>query len=161
MFMDQQQLFVKMALLSWDSAFKSTNKTLQNLSDEQLMKEVAPGRNTGIYLVGHLVAIHDNMFPLLDLGQRTYESLDQAFISNPDKSGFEMPAPQKLREYWNHVHERLRGELVQLGPAQWFEKHTLVSDDAFEREPHRNKLNVLLSRTSHMAYHGGQLALIK
>ena len=48
-----------------------------------------------------------------------------------------------------------------LTTAQWFEKHTAVSEEDFTKEPHRNKLSVVLSRTNHLAYHVGQLALLK
>ena len=35
----------------------------------------------------------------------------------------------------------------------------IVSDEDFAREPHRNKLNVLISQTNHLSYHPGQLSL--
>jgi hypothetical protein len=36
-----------------------------------------------------------------------------------------------------------------------------VSPEDFAKEPHRNRLNVLISRTNHMANHIGQLLLLK
>ena len=62
---DQQVLFVKMALDAWNSELKYTNALLDQLSDAQLMREVSPGRNRGIYLLGHLTAVHDQVLPLL------------------------------------------------------------------------------------------------
>lgn len=50
----------------------ATNKIFDNLSDEQLMHEVSPGRNRGIYLLGHLTAVHDLMLPLLRFGEAKY-----------------------------------------------------------------------------------------
>jgi hypothetical protein len=44
---------------------------------------------------------------------------------------------------------------------QWLEKHTSVSDEDFAKEPHRNKLSVLISRTNHLANHIGQLLFLK
>jgi len=35
-----------------------------------------------------------------------------------------------------------------------------VSDEDFSKEPHRNKLNVIINRTNHMSYHLGQLILL-
>ena len=40
-----------------------------------------------------------------------------------------------------------------------FGKHTAVSDEDFAANPLRNRLSVLLSRTRHLAYHIGQIAL--
>jgi hypothetical protein len=47
-------------------------------------------------------------------------------------------------------------------PAEaWFEKHTAVTAEEFTSEPHRNKLNIIITRTSHLQYHLGQLVLLK
>jgi hypothetical protein len=35
----------------------------------------------------------------------------------------------------------------------WFSRHMLVSPEDFAKEPHRNKLNVIINRTNHMANH--------
>ena len=48
---------------------------------------------------------------------------------------------------------------IALG-ATLFEKHTAVSEEDFSKEPHRNKLNIVISRTSHLQYHTGQLVLL-
>ena len=59
----------------------------------------------------------------------------------------------------------LMGEEVvpqhKLSAADWLAKHTAVSDDEFVREPHRNRYTVMLSRTSHIAFHYGQAILAK
>ena len=39
---------------------------LDSLSDEQLQKEIAPGKNRGIYILGHLIAVHDDMLAILN-----------------------------------------------------------------------------------------------
>jgi hypothetical protein len=46
-------------------------------------------------------------------------------------------------------------------PAEWFLPHTVVSEEDFLKEPHRNKLNVLITRATHQAYHVGQMAYLK
>ena len=46
---------------------------------------------------------------------------------------------------------------IELKPSIKF----LQKPEDFIKEPHRNKLNVLLTRTTHLAYHAGQLALLK
>ncbi|HYK46672.1 MAG TPA: DinB family protein, partial [Parafilimonas sp.] len=55
-------LFVKMVMLAWQNQNNEANKLLDALSDEQLSAQTAPGRNSGIYLLGHLAAINDNLF---------------------------------------------------------------------------------------------------
>ncbi|MEO6328504.1 MAG: DinB family protein [Ginsengibacter sp.] len=159
--MNQQQLFIKMALDAWDVYISRTNKLFDSLTDEQLQEETAPGKNTGIYLLGHLTAVHDALFTLLGSGEKLYPALENIFIKNPDKSGIEKPATKDLRNYWSEVNNKLSQHFNQYSVDDWFQKHAAVSDEDFEKEPHRNKLNVIVNRTNHLSYHLGQLAFLK
>src|SRR5271156_6781183 len=97
------ELSVQVAINSWRIVLERANKTLSNLKDAQLLKEVAPGRNRVIYLWGHLAAAHDAMFPILGLGERLHPELDAIFISSPDKARAQMPRATELRKYWDEV----------------------------------------------------------
>lgn len=158
---NQQQIIIRMALDPWNTNVKRANQLFDSLSDEQLKEEVAPGRNSAIYLLGHLTAVHDTLFSLLGLGERLYPQLEDIFIKNPDKPGIEKPATKDMRNYWSEVNAKLSQHFNQMTADGWFQKHTSVSEEDFEKEPHRNKLNVLLSRTNHLVYHLGQLAFLK
>ena len=157
----QLNLVVKMALSAWESQNKYLTKLIESLSDEQLMKEIAPGRNTGIYLLGHLIAVSDALFPLLGFSDRLYPELDEVFIKNPDKSGLPMPTIAELKEKLEAVNAKLETVFQTTSVDEWLERHTAVSAEDFANEPHRNKLNVLLNRTGHMANHIGQMLLLK
>lgn len=159
--MNQQELIIKMALDAWNVHISRTDKLFNELTDEQLANEVAPDRNTGVYLLGHLAAVHDGLFPLLGLGEKLYPQLEDIFIKNPDKSGMEKPATKDLRNYWVEVNKKLSQHFNQLTAEEWFQKHTTVSAEDFAKEPHRNKLNVLINRTNHLANHLGQLVFLK
>ena len=158
--MNREDLFVRMALQAWETYIKRTNSFFDGLTDEQLFREIAPGKNRAIYLLGHLTAIHDLMLPLLGLGNRQYPQLDDIFIANADRIKDPLPA-KELRTYWTAANEQLSHHFSKLTADEWFQKHTLVSAEDFAKEPHRNKLNVLINRTNHLAYHLGQLMLIK
>ena len=86
-----------MALDPWNTHIARADKLFNDLSDEQLKEEVAPGRNSGIYLLGHLTAVHDALFPLLGLGEKLYPQLEDIFIKNPDKSGIEKPVDKRCK----------------------------------------------------------------
>ncbi|MDO6433696.1 DinB family protein [Flavitalea sp. BT771] len=159
--MQNQPLFVKMGLLTWEGQLKRVTSLFNSLTDEQLSKEIAPGRNTGIYLMGHLIAVHDAILPLFGLGERLHPELEETFISSPDKSGKPIPSLLQLRAYWTEVHGHLGERLASLSEEQWLQRHNSVSEEDFIKEPHRNKLNVLIGRASHIAYHLGQLVLLK
>jgi DinB superfamily len=67
--MTNEEILGVTVLNSWKLAINRFDKTLSELSDEQLQQQVAPGRNRVFYLLGHLTAMHDRMFPLLGLGE--------------------------------------------------------------------------------------------
>lgn len=159
--MNTDQIVLKMIFDRWYGSLKSWNTALEQISDDQLQKDVSPGKNRGIYLLGHMIAVHDDMLVLLDLGDKLYPELKEAFLASPDKTVATIPSAATLREYWTKQCEVLKQKMDTLQPEQWFEKHTAVSMEDFSKEPHRNKLNIVLTRTTHLTYHTGQLLLLK
>lgn len=159
--MNQQETFIKMVLDAWNVHITRTNKLFNELSDDQLSHEASPGRNTGVYLLGHLAAVHDGMLPLLGIGEKLYPQLEEVFIKNPDTSGLEKPATADLKNCWNKVNKKLADHFTRFTTDEWFQKHSAVSAEDFAREPHRNKLNLVLNRTTHLASHYGQMLYLK
>jgi hypothetical protein len=157
--MDTNQVIVKMIFDRWYALIKMFVEAIDSLTDEQLQKEIAPGKNRAIYLLGHLIAVHDDMLPLLDFGDKIFPEINATFKS-PDRSIETIPAAGELRAYRNKMNETLTQHFNRLQPADWFQKHTAVTTGNFIKEPHRNKLNIILTRTSHLSYHMGQLALL-
>ena len=158
--MTNSDVFVKMALDAWNNELKYTNALLEKLSDEQLMQAVSPGRNRGIYLLGHLTAVHDQMLPLLRFQETMYPELYGPFHDEPDGAVADIPPIPQLRARWREVNNALLKHMMGLAPEQWFTRHANISEEDFPKEPHRNRLNVVLSRTNHLAYHRGQLVLL-
>jgi len=153
-------VFIKMAISAWDGYNARVSKLLETLSDEEFLAETAPGRNTGIYLFGHLVAVSDALFPILGFGERLYPELDNIFVNNPDKSGHPMPSINDLKDYWSKVNAKLSDNIGKMREDDWFTRHNNVSEADFIKEPHRNKLNIILNRTSHTSYHLGQMVYL-
>lgn len=158
--MNTPDLFVRMALTAWNNELTACDTLLGKLSDEQLMMEVSPGRNRGIYLLGHLVAEHDELLPLLRFQEAMRPELMPVFMTAPDKAVAVLPTLAQLREDWRAVNATLNGHMERLPAAEWFTRHANISEADLPKEPHRNRLNVLISRTNHLAYHRGQLALL-
>jgi uncharacterized damage-inducible protein DinB len=154
-------LFVKTSLKAWILQVNRLSQLIETLTDEDLKREIAPGRNTGVYVLGHLTAVNDGIIPLLGFGKKLYPELEQPFITSPDNTGLPDLSLADLRQYWKKVNEVLIERFQQLEPDQWLTRHEAVSPEDFAKEPHRNKLNVLISRANHMSYHWGQLILLK
>lgn len=157
----KEELFIKMVLDAWYSLIKSADKLFDMLSDEELMKEIAPGRNRGVYLLGHLIAVHDRMLPLMGLGEQRYPDMYKTFVEAADKTIIDLPTVEDLRNYWKEVNNVLAEGFSSLPTDEWFQKHNAVSEIDFAKEPHRNKLNIVINRTNHLANHLGQLLLLK
>lgn len=155
-----KEVMVKMVLDAWYSKIKEANDIFDKLTDEQLQIEVAPNRNRGIYLLGHLAATHDGILPLLGFRDRFYPQLDEIYIDNPDKSKAQVNSAKELRAYWNNINSTLSDHFSKLSPEAWFERHNAVSKEDFTKQPHRNKLNVIITRTNHLTYHNGQLIFL-
>lgn len=157
----QQQVTIKMVLDAWYTHIKRTDDLFNALSDEQMIKEVAPGRNRGVYLLGHLAAVHDRMLPILGLGDPLQPGWYNVFVESPDKAITEIPAVQDLRRYWKEVNTTLAGHFQQISFNDWLQRHNAVSEEDFAKEPHRNKLNIIINRTNHLASHLGQLIFLQ
>lgn len=155
-----QTVLIKMVLDAWQSKTSQLDELLSELSDEQLLREVAPGRNRGIYLLGHLTALADSIFPLLG-HEKSAPHLFTPFVLTPDKEGIDLPPVGELRKEWTRVNTGLSRTMAEIDPDDWFQKHSSISQADFVKEPHRNKLNVILSRVSHMDYHLGQMQFLK
>src|SRR5258706_13956921 len=85
--MTTHRLSVQVAINSWRLVAERTNKIFSSLTEEELLKEVAPGRNRLIYLWGHLTALHDALSPILGLGERLHPEFDAIFVSAPATTG--------------------------------------------------------------------------
>ncbi len=153
----EKELFIKMVLSNWELQISRMNNLLGKLSDEELSAQTAPGRNTGAYILGHLAAVSDSMFTFLGLGEPLRPEMDELFIRKPENSGIEKPSVSELKEYWNNVNSALTQKISQMQADEWFTRHTAVSEEDFAKEPHRNKLNIVINRTNHLSYHLGQL----
>jgi hypothetical protein len=152
---------VDAALRAWKTSVDRAEKFFADVPDDQLELEIAPGRNRLIYLLGHLVAVHDRMLPLLGAGERKYEHLDTPFLLSPDREHSALPPAAELRKAFVDVNQVLWDVISKWTAAEWLSRHTSVSEEDFAKEPHRNRFSVLLSRTTHLASHQGQLILAK
>jgi DinB family protein len=157
--MTPEQSVVASAVHAWKLNLERADKFFSGLSEQQLLTEIAPGKNRLVYLWGHLIAVHDAMLPLLGLGERRHAELDAAFLTGADKAVADLPSGAELKRLWGEVNDRLLAGFSNFTAAEWAEKHSVVSDQDFAANPLRNRLAILLSRTAHVAYHLGQAQL--
>src|SRR6195256_603127 len=150
---------VRLRLKLWKTQIDRADKLFAGLSSEEILREIAPGRNRLLYLWGHLTAVHDAMLPLLSFGERLHPEFDVAFVSNPDKSRADIPSHEQVRRAWNAVNAELWKEFENMSWPDWGQRHSAVSEEEFAKDTSRNRFAVLLSRTNHLSYHLGQAVL--
>jgi hypothetical protein len=151
---------VALALKAWKTQIDRADKLFGSLSSEEVLREIAPGRNRVLYLWGHLTAVHDAMLPLLGLRERLHPEFDVAFISNPDRSRADIPSHEQVRRAWSVVNTELWNGFEKMSSSDWALRHTSVSEEDFVKDPSRNRFAVLLNRTNHLSYHLGQAVLV-
>jgi hypothetical protein len=157
--MENDPSCVALALKAWKTQIDRADKLFGALSSEEVLQEIAPGRNRVLYLWGHLTAAHDSMLPLLGLRERLHPEFDVAFISNPDRSRADIPSHEQVRGAWSVVNAELWKGFEKMSSNDWALRHSAVSEGDFAKDPSRNRFAVLLSRTNHLSYHLGQAVL--
>jgi hypothetical protein len=120
--MGNESSYTALGLKVWKAQVDRADKLFGTLSSDQVLQEIAPGRNRLLYLWGHLTSIHDAMLPLLVLGKRLHPEFDVAFVTNPDKSQTVTPSHEEIRRAWITVNGELskgvrKNVAVRLAPA--------------------------------------------
>jgi hypothetical protein len=150
--------FTSAAVKAFKQNLDRTTKFFSTLTDEQLKTQITPGKNRLIYLWGHLIAVNDAMFPLLGIGELLHPELEDIYLKSPDGPSATLPAAD-LNLAWKTINEKLLAAFDSFTPSQWLERHNSISEEDFAIDPTRNRFAILLSRTSHIAYHLGQAVL--
>lgn len=156
----QAEQIIKQVLKTWEVQNKNVTDLFAKYDNAFYLSEVAPGRNRAIYILGHLTGMNDYLLPMLGLGEKLFPQLESIFVTAPDDTNAVLPAIETLKEYWNTLNQTLTGHFQTMETADWLSRHTKVSEADFALDPSRNKLNVLMGRINHEAYHIGQLALL-
>lgn len=144
----------------WNATVEQGTKMFDTMHPWGVDQEIAPQRNTVNYLIGHLTAVADRMIEALELGERIHPEMDELFIKPLDRTKT-FPAYETLREQWVAVNQRLAEGMQQLSVADWMGRHHYVSAEDFAKEPHRNKMSILISRFGHLHGHLAQMRLVK
>ena len=137
--MTNEGSYVALGLKVWKAQLDRADKLFGGLSSEEVLREIAQGRNRLLYLWGHLTAMHDAMLPLLGLGDRFHPEFDVAFVSNPDKSQAAIPSHEQVRQVWKTVNGELWKGFEKMSWSDWLQRHTAVSEEDFAKDASRNR----------------------
>jgi uncharacterized damage-inducible protein DinB len=155
----QVQQIINQVINFWLNQNKAIDSFFALHQDDIYLREVAPGRNTARFLLGHLIAMSDAMLPLFGLGDKLFPELSPLATVGEDAVPFPLSLPE-LKMKWKNLNQVLESKFKAMTVAEWLGRHNSVSEEDFAADPQRNKLNVLMGRAAHQNYHRGQLVFL-
>jgi len=151
---------LEICLIQWNTYNRIMQKTLDAISEENFHKEITPGRNTPSWLLGHLADTDDALLELFGIRGRMFPELAKIYHHERGSNQSGHLSKEELNARWKAIIAELDGAFQSMKESDWLSRHMNISEEDFKKEPHRNKLNVMLSRVTHKASHLGQIALL-
>jgi hypothetical protein len=149
MFYDQW----KMVITDW------VNGMLGKMSDDDFKIEISPGKNHGVFLLGHFIGSEDDLSVFLGKGDYMFPEYQKIFMGKVTLlSPQEYPSVSEMKENWKKVCGKSEKIYLELTDEELNEPHAMIKDP--EKDYFKTKARVLMAWQLHQAYHAGQLAII-
>ena len=150
--MKAEQALITSAVNAWKGTIERADRAVFAAQRRTATKGGGSRKNRLVYLWGHLTAVHDRMLPLLSLSERLHPEFDELFLSSPDKAV----------AYFQRL-ERLRSpgmrSIADCSPVLKASQRSVAAETRLRlrgetlQGSSRNRFAILLSRTSHIAFH--------
>ena len=150
---------LQICLLQWDAFNKRMQKVIDSIDDENINQPIVANGNSPSWLLGHLADTDDKLLELFGICKRLFPELSTIYHHERGTNQQGHLTKAELTSKWNLIVAELDTAFKKMTEADWLSRHMSVTEDDFKKEPHRNKLNVLLSRVTHKASHLGQIAM--
>ena len=94
------EITIKMILSQWQLAIQRLSATVDELTNEQLEKQVANDRNTGVWILTHLIIVNENILKVTGFGEPKHEALAKQLANGnqPDTNGLRTTGKKRARE---------------------------------------------------------------
>ncbi len=131
---------------------------IRSLSDDELKKEISPGKNHGIWLLGHLITCEDDFALFMGKGEITYSLYHDLFAEETVLQPVEnYPPISEMREKWKEMLAKNRKIYDELKDEELEENHAQrKGEDDFCK----TKEDVTVHWQLHLMYHAGQLSVL-
>ncbi|HTH57093.1 MAG TPA: DinB family protein [Cyclobacteriaceae bacterium] len=151
---------LEICLLQWNTFNTRMQKLFDTISDENFYRAITPNGNSPSWILGHLTDTDDALLELFAIGSRKFPELKTIYNHEKGKNQEGHLSKSDLQAKWRAINNDIEAAFKSWSEKEWLSRHTAVSEEDFKKEPHRNKLNVMLSRVSHRASHLGQIAML-
>ena len=146
-------------LIQWDTYNRNMQKVFDSIREEDFDRPIVPGGNSPSWLLGHLADADDALLELFGMGKRMFPELAKIYHHERGTNQTGHLSKEELNIKWKAIVNELDTNFKRMSENDWLSRHMVVSEEDFKKQPHRNKLNVMLSRVTHKASHLGQIAL--
>lgn len=150
---------LEICLLQWDTYNRRMQRALDLLDEKKFYEPIMPGGNSPSWLMGHLADTDDALLELFGIRNRLFPELAKIYHHERGTNQSGHLSKEELTTTWRAIVAELDRAFKNMSEQDWHARHMAVSEEDFKKEPHRNKLNVMLSRVMHKASHLGQMAL--
>jgi uncharacterized damage-inducible protein DinB len=151
---------IDICLLQWETYNRRTLKVIESLTDQNFNTPIVPNGNSASWLLGHLADTDDKLLELFGIRSRMYPELEKIYHHERTTNQTGHLSKADLITKWKAISVELDRAFKSWSESDWLGRHTAVTEEDFKKEPHRNKLNVMLSRVEHKASHLGQIAML-
>lgn len=140
------------------------SNTINGLSHDDLYRCIAPQKNHGVWILGHLIQSEDELGVYLGKSEHylfpQYTALfGQGSALLPPES---YPSIELLREQWKQVLVRNEHVFASMTDAEWDETHTQIdSGNSVDTDFFKTKGRCIAIWNIHQAYHLGQLGILR
>lgn len=146
----------------WSIMARWISNTISRLSDEDLARTIAPNRNHGIWILGHLVQSEDELAVYLGKGDYLFPEYEALFgMGSPLLPIAQYPTAVLLRQQWAQAVARNQTALAAFADAEWNEPHTRIGNDSpLDNDFFKTKGRCLAIWILHQTLHLGQLNVL-
>lgn len=142
------------AMVEW------VNGNIDPLTDDELKLEIAPGKNHGVWILGHLIASDDDFSVFMEKGDLLYPEYYELFGQGSKLLSVEnYPSVQLLRKQWKSVVEKNRKIYADLTDEELNEPHGRMQSPP-EKDFFKTKQRIIYFWQLHQMYHAGQLSIL-
>lgn len=135
------------------------NGIIDLLTDEEFKLEIFPGKNHGVWLLGHLVTSDDDFSVFMGKGDVLFPEYYEMFGQGSKLLSAEnYPPVSELRAAWIKVCDKNRKIYHGLSDDELQTPHALVKD--YDKDYFKTKERVIMAWHLHQLYHAGQLGVI-
>jgi len=151
---------IEILFQQWQIMANWISGNIKTLSDEDLKKSYAEGKNHGVWILGHLIESEDELSKFVGKGDLLYSEYEELFGQGSQLLPVDCyPPVSQLREQWKKVLDKNKEMYMGMVDSELDEPHCMQSDSQLNNF-FKTKGRCLMIWILHQMYHTGQLAIL-